>query len=125
MHFHRMQWDYWFVLSGHAFVALADLRRGSPTDGSVDTMGLSGEEPRGLFIPPGVAHGFFAQSDLVLAYMVDRTFDGSDELAIAWDDPGLGIAWPTREPVVSERDRANASLDDVRSDPPRYTPSLG
>ena len=125
IHLHRLQWDYWFVLSGRAFVALADLRSGSPTESSVDTMDLSDEEQRGLFIPPGVAHGFFARTDLVMLYLVDRAFDGSDELAVAWDDPGLAIAWPAREPVLSDRDRANPSLDDIRRDPPRYQPLLG
>jgi dTDP-4-dehydrorhamnose 3,5-epimerase len=125
MHLHRRQWDYWFVLSGEAFVALADLRDGSPTDRSVVTMRLSGEGPRGLFIPPGVAHGFFAETDLVLGYVVDRYFDGSDELAVAWDDPDLAIEWPTRQPVLSERDRANPSLREARRDPPRYEAPLG
>lgn len=124
MHFHLRQWDYWFVVSGVAFVALADLRDGSPTERSVVTMRLSGEEPRGLFIPSGVAHGFFAESDLVLEYVVDRYFDGSDELAVAWDDPDLAIEWPTREPALSEQDRANPSLQDVR-DRPRYEAPLG
>jgi dTDP-4-dehydrorhamnose 3,5-epimerase len=125
MHFHRLQWDYWFVQSGEAFVALADLRDGSPTESSIDTMRLSGDEHRGMFIPPGVAHGFLAETDVVLQYMVDRAFDGTDEYAVAWDDPGLEIAWPTREPILSERDRANPSMEEVRRDPPRYTGSLG
>jgi dTDP-4-dehydrorhamnose 3,5-epimerase len=125
MHFHRRQWDYWFVVSGEAFVALADLRDGSPTERSIVTMRLSGTEPRGLFIPPGVAHGFLAETDLVLEYVVDRYFDGSDELAVAWDDPDLAIEWPAQEPILSERDRANPSLEEVRRDPPRYRAPLG
>jgi dTDP-4-dehydrorhamnose 3,5-epimerase len=125
LHFHRLQWDYWFVQSGEAFVALADLRDGSPTERSIDTIRLSGGAHRGLFIPPGVAHGFLAESDVVLLYMVDRAFDGTDEYAVAWNDPGLGIAWPGREPILSERDRANPSLEDVRRDPPRYAAPLG
>src|SRR5712691_7173158 len=60
MHFHRSQWDFWFAVTGIAFVALADLRQGSPTNGATATLRLAGDEPRGLYIPPGVAHGFFA-----------------------------------------------------------------
>jgi len=125
MHFHRRQWDFWFVVSGAAFVALADLRRGSPTELGTMTFRLSGEEPRGLFIPPGVAHGFLAETDLVLEYLTNRYFDGSDEHGVAWDDPGLAIPWPTREPELSERDRSNPSFEDIRRDPPPFSPSLG
>ena len=59
----------------------------------------------GLFIPPGVAHGFLAVTDLTLGYLVDRYFDGSDEWGIAWNDPELGIDWPATDPVLSDRDR--------------------
>jgi dTDP-4-dehydrorhamnose 3,5-epimerase len=125
MHFHRLQWDYWFVVSGMAFVALADLRSGSPTERATMTMRLAADEPRGLFIPSGVAHGFFAESDTVLAYLLDRYFDGSDEFGFAWNDPSLGIDWPTADPILSDRDRASPSLADALQDPVPYTAILG
>ena len=125
LHFHRMQWDYWFVAAGEMFVAMADLRTGSPTERAVSTMRLSAETPRGLFIPPGVAHGFLAVTDLTLGYLVDRYFDGSDEWGIAWNDPELGIDWPATDPVLSERDRNNPRLAEVLRDPIPYRPDLG
>lgn len=125
MHFHRRQWDYWFVVSGVAFVALADLRSASPTEGATLTMRLAATEPRGLFIPPGVAHGFYAESDTLLEYLLDRYFDGSDEFGFAWNDPSLGIDWPTADPVLSDRDRANPSLAEALRDPVLYTTILG
>jgi dTDP-4-dehydrorhamnose 3,5-epimerase len=125
MHFHRTQWDYWFVLSGEAFVALVDLRAGSPTDRVTSTIRLSGETPQGLFIPPGVAHGFFAETDLVLEYLVDRYFDGTDEWGIAWNDPALGIDWPTVDPILSDRDRGNPILTEALQDPIPYPTRMG
>lgn len=125
MHFHRRQWDYWFVVSGMAFVALADLRTGSPTERATMTMRLAGDEPRGLFIPSGVAHGFFAESEFVLQYLNDRYFDGSDEFGFAWNDPSLGIDWPTAAPILSDRDRANPSMAEALRDPVPYTAILG
>ena len=125
LHFHRRQWDYWFALSGSAFVALVDLREGSPTELVTATLRLSEAEPAGLFVPPGVAHGYFAETGYVMAYLVDAYFDPSDELGVAWDDPDLGIGWPTSDPVLSERDRLNPSLEDIRRDLPRFHPSVG
>jgi dTDP-4-dehydrorhamnose 3,5-epimerase len=117
-HFHRRQADYWVVIEGRAFVGLIDLRAGSPTESERQQLTLDGDEPAGLYIPPGVAHGFYAQTDLILQYLVDTYHDGSDEFGVAWDDPDLGIAWPTTQPLLSERDRANPSLAEVLRDPP-------
>ena len=114
MHFHRRQWDYWFVVSGDAFVALVDLRAGSPTERVTSTMRLSGETPRGLFIPPGVAHGFLAETDLTLEYLVDRYFDGTDEWGVAWNDPELGIDWPAVDP-----DRCPTGIGATQASPRR------
>ena len=125
MHFHRVQWDYWCPVAGDAFVALADLREDSPTRGEVMTLGLNGHEPRGLFIPPGVAHGFYARTEFTMVYLVDAYFDGTDEQAVAWDDPDLGIVWPAGDRIVSERDRGNPSLAETLRTPPRYGPPLG
>jgi len=125
MHFHRRQWDYWFAVSGAMFVALADLRTGSPTEGATWTLRMSAETPKGLFIPPGVAHGFLAETDLILAYLVDRYFDGTDEWGIAWNDPALAIEWPSADPVVSDRDRSNPSLSEALRDPVPYAPAVG
>ena len=113
MHFHRRQADYWCIVLGRAFVALHDLRLASPTTGVTMTLTLDEGTPQGLFIPPGVAHGFYAETDVVLQYMVDEYFDGSDEYGIAWDDTSLGIDWPGIEPVLSDRDRSNPPLTEV------------
>ena len=125
MHFHRHQWDYWFALTGEMFIALTDLRRGSPTERATSTLRLSAERPQGLFIPSGVAHGFLAETDLVFGYLVDRYFDGSDEWGIAWDDPELGIDWPAADPVLSDRDRHNPRLAEALRDPVPYASQLG
>ena len=70
-------------------------------------MDMDGERPEALLIPPGVAHGFAAFTDLMLIYVVDRYFDTADELGIAWDDPGPGLDWGLAEPILSKRDREN------------------
>ncbi len=115
LHFHRHQADYWYVPSGRARIVLHDLRIGSPTEGATWSTGL-GSQPgtppaegdhRALYIPPGVAHGFAALTDLTITYLVDRYYDPDDELGLAWDDPDVGADWGVDQPVLSERDRAN------------------
>jgi len=117
LHFHRGQSDYWVVLEGRMFVGLVDLRPGATGERHQQLI-LDATEPQGLYIPAGVAHGFYAETDVVFQYMVDAYFDGSDEFGVAWDDPEVGIGWPAREPILSDRDRANPSLADVLAGPP-------
>ena len=107
------------VVGGTARVVLHDLRVGSPTDGATVEMNLGGDGPdrhRGLYIPPGVAHGFAALTDLTLTYLVDGTYDPDDELGVAWDDPAVGADWVVADPVLSARDRANPNRDDLSDD---------
>lgn len=123
LHFHRQQADWWTVLAGAAFVGLYDLRAGSPTEGVGVGLRLDADEAlHGLYIPPGVAHGFYAERDLLLHYLVDAEHTGADEHGVAWDDPGLGIPWPDPAPITSERDRSNPSLAEVLRDPPAFAP---
>ncbi len=121
-HFHRRQADYWCVFSGVAFIGLFDLRAGSPTQGQKAEIRIAADERRlGLFIPPGVAHGFYAETAVQLLYLVARYYTGEDEFGVAWDDPAIGIAWPVADPILSERDRSNPSLAEVLADPPTYS----
>jgi dTDP-4-dehydrorhamnose 3,5-epimerase len=125
MHFHRQQADYWCFTEGRAFVVLFDLRSGSPTERRVQTMELdAAERLRGIYLPPGIAHGFFTRSEVTLHYLVDRTFDAIDEFGFAWNDPGLAVDWPTTEPTLSERDGAAPALAGVLADPPQW-PAVG
>ncbi|MBA3778628.1 MAG: dTDP-4-dehydrorhamnose 3,5-epimerase family protein [Chloroflexi bacterium] len=114
MHFHRRQADLWVVIEGRAVVALADLRPmrdGTAHKPPVATVDLTVGDA--LFLPEWVAHGFFAPEEMALIYFVTQEFDGSDELGFAWDDPQVGIPWPSRDVILSERDRSNPSLGEA------------
>lgn len=113
LHYHMRQADYWYAPRGRIFVAMADLRPSSPSRGKTLTLEIGEGAELGVYIPPGVAHGFQALSDATLTYLVDRYYDASDEHGVAWDDPDLGIRWPITEAVLSDRDRANPRLADI------------
>jgi dTDP-4-dehydrorhamnose 3,5-epimerase len=119
LHFHRTQADYWVVLSGKVSVGLFDMREGSPTFGRSDQLDL-GEDLVGLYLPAGIAHGYYAIEDSAVLYFVDRYFSGEDEFGVAWDDPEIGIDWPEPRPLVSDRDRSNPPLAEALKSAPAY-----
>ena len=96
---------------------LHDLRTGSPTEGATEALEISEQDCRGLFIPPGVAHGFASLTDLTLTYLVDSYYNPADELGVAWDDPEIAAEWGLSDPTLSARDRANPRRADI--DPAR------
>lgn len=115
MHVHRRQADVWIPVDGQASVGLFDLRPHSATHGESWTGALvSGEGARAVYIPAGVAHGFCAVVPFTLLYLVDRGYDGTDELGFRFDDPELSFAWPVDDPIVSDRDREAPSAADLR-----------
>ena len=118
LHYHLHQADYWYVLNGTARVVLHDLRVGSPTDGATLVLQLGatpegGHDHRGVLIPPGVAHGFAALTDMTITYLVDGYYNPADELGVAWDDPAVGADWGLTDPVLSKRDQTNPARTDI------------
>lgn len=116
LHHHLRQADYWYVPSGSARVVLHDLRTGSPTEGATESFDLGGDDHRGVYIPPGVAHGFAATTDVTITYLVDRYYDPADELGVVWDDPDVAGDWGFVDPVLSDRDRQNPRRGDLPED---------
>jgi dTDP-4-dehydrorhamnose 3,5-epimerase len=113
LHYHLHQADYWYVPLGAARVVLHDLRAGGPTDAATLHLDLSDENHTGVFIPPGVAHGFAALTDMTITYLVDGYYNPADELGVAWDDPEVAADWGVVDPVLSGRDQANPRRVDI------------
>jgi dTDP-4-dehydrorhamnose 3,5-epimerase len=116
MHYHLFQADYWVVTHGRAFIALFDFRASSKTPEAIEALEVDGADQLGIYIPPGVAHGFYALTDTTLMYMVDQYFDGTDELGIYYEDPGLNVGWPDGERIVSERDATCPMMAEIEED---------
>jgi dTDP-4-dehydrorhamnose 3,5-epimerase len=111
LHYHLHQADYWYVPSGTARIVLHDLRQGGPTDGATLALDTSSDDHVGVYIPPGVAHGFAALTDVVITYLVDGYYNAADELGVAWDDPAIGADWGVTDPTLSARDQQNPRRD--------------
>jgi len=105
------------VAVGAVLDVAVDVRWGSPTFGQWVGVELSAENQRQLYIPVGFAHGFCVLSETAeFLYKVTSYYAPDDERGVAWDDPDIGIAWPTRSPLLSERDTCHPPLKDAPKD---------
>lgn len=104
------------VTQGRVFDVAVDIRCSSPTFGRWVGVELSGENHRQLWLPPGMAHGFFVTTDSAdFLYKTTDYYAPKAERCILWNDTDIGIAWPTGEvtPTVSLRDAAGTPLRDT------------
>ena len=102
------------AVEGEMFDVAVDIRRGSPTFSRWVGFVLSGENFRQLWIPPGFAHGFCVLSERVhVEYKCTDFYDAEDELAVAWNDPDIGIAWPIPAPALSAKDARAPRLAEI------------
>ena len=101
------------VLRGSAFDVIVDLRKGSPSYLQWDGLTLTESDHAQVYIPAGCLHGFLAlEDDTILSYKQTAEYDPSCEIAIAWNDQDLSIAWPltSAAPLLSAKDAANPTL---------------
>jgi len=102
------------VLSGEMFDVAVDIRSGSPAFGRWEGIILSAENRRQFYIPRGFAHGFCVLSDTaIFSYKCDDFYAPGCEGGIHWSDPDLGIDWPVKTPLVSEKDSRCLRLKDI------------
>jgi dTDP-4-dehydrorhamnose 3,5-epimerase len=114
MHLQLPPYDHaklvWCV-AGAMVDVLLDLRRGSPTYGEHVALELDESVPRGLYIPPGVAHGFCTTSDRsILGYLVTSVHSPQHDSGVRWDT--FGMEWPCGSPIVSARDATLPALEE-------------
>ena len=113
------------VIRGAAFDVAVDIRRGSPTFGKWVGVDLTAENHRQVFIPAGFAHGFCVLADASeIEYKCTDYYVPDDQHGVQWNDPTIGIPWPTASPILSDNDRAYPPLSLTREDLPRYEAAL-
>ncbi len=95
-----------------------DIRKGSPTLGRWVGVVASTENRRQVWAPAGFARGFCALSETVeIQYKCTGIYNNKAESGILWNDPAIGIDWPVKSPILSDKDRRAQTLDAVAGIP--------
>lgn len=98
-------------IRGAILDVFVDLRADSPTFGQWDSIELTEENKKMIFIPRGFAHGFCTLSEVSeVLYKVDNVYNREHESGLLWNDPDLGINWPVENPILSAKDEKNQTL---------------
>lgn len=105
------------VARGAVFDVAVDIRKSSPTFGRWVGVELSEDNHRQLWVPPGFAHGFLVLSETAdFLYKTTDYYAPAHERCIAWNDPAIGIDWPTAaEPRLSSKDQLGQWLQDAQT----------
>jgi len=104
-------------IRGSMYDVIVDLRPDSATFTRHFAVVLTAENRKMLYIPAGFAHGFLTLADdTEVTYRMGARYVPDAARGVRWDDPRLGIAWPARPAVISERDAAYPDLDPERID---------
>jgi dTDP-4-dehydrorhamnose 3,5-epimerase len=100
-------------LQGAILDVAVDLRVGSPTLGRWVAVELTADNKRQLMVPAGFGHAFLALTDdAEVFYKCTGYYTPSAEGGVAWNDPDIGVDWPTAAPILSRRDREQVSFQE-------------
>ncbi|MEU6078407.1 dTDP-4-dehydrorhamnose 3,5-epimerase family protein [Micromonospora sp. NPDC047074] len=118
------QAKYVCCVRGRVWDVVVDLRVGSPTFGQCEGIVLDDVDRRAVYLAEGLGHGFCALSDeATVMYLTSTTYRPEREHAVHALDPRLAIPWPVAAPLLSARDQAAPSFDELltRGELPPYT----
>lgn len=104
------------VIQGAVWDVAVDIRDKSPTFGKSMAVLLSGKNKKQMFIPRGFAHGFLTLEDnTIFSYKCDAYYNPMADAGIRFNDPQIGIEWPTVEGgyFLSEKDMKQPFLSRI------------
>jgi dTDP-4-dehydrorhamnose 3,5-epimerase len=105
-------------LQGAVLDVVVDIRVGSPTYGTWDSVLLDDADRRAVYLSEGLGHAFMALQDAsVVSYLCSTPYAPGREHGVHPLDPAVAIAWPTTgrdgaaiSPLLSDKDAAAPTL---------------
>ena len=99
------------VTQGKIFDVAVDLRKKSKYFGKHVSLVISEKDDFSFFIPSGFAHGFVCLSNkCTINYKCSKYRNQNSEKTLNWNDPNLKIKWPTKKPILSQKDKNGLNL---------------
>ncbi len=100
-------------INGSLFDVIVDLRKNSKTYKEWFGAILSSKNRKMMYVPEGFGHGFLTLEDHTeVIYFVSESFSPAHEKTLIWNDKEIGIKWPVKPTVISDKDKNNPSFDE-------------
>jgi len=97
---------------GEVFDVVVDIRKGSPNYGKWMGILLSEKNNLMIYVPVGFAHGFVVLSEFAdMIYKCTQEYSVENDRGIIWNDQTINIDWPIKDPIISEKDLKNPTLE--------------
>ena len=103
------------VTHGKIFDVAVDLRKNSKTFGKHYSIIITDKSNFSFYIPKGFAHGFLCLSqNCTINYKCSEYRNPKSEATLDWQDKELGIKWPIKKPIISQKDKNGLNLQDIK-----------
>ena len=108
LHGDSKSWKHISCLAGEVYLVVVDNRPKSENYLKWDSIVLSSKNRKSILIPPMFANGHFVLSNEATFFYKwsypGKYPDVQDQFTLKWNDPKIGIDWPTFNPILSKRD---------------------
>ncbi len=102
-----------YCTAGSILDVALDLRTGSPSYGIPISLEISAETGNMLYLPEGIAHGFYALTEATVVYNVSSVYSPEADSGVLWNS--IGMEWPSSAPDLSDRDTTFPTLEEFVS----------
>ena len=102
------------IVHGSGYCLWADNRPASPTYKQWQALVLSQQNRIQVYVPPGIGNSVLALDDnIVYFYKQTSHFEEYTQFTIQWNDPEWNFWWPTKNPILSQRDTLGEYVKDA------------
>ena len=102
------------VIKGKILDVAVDLRKNSNTYGKYFSIILSEKNCKGIFMPPGFAHGFQTlDEENIVCYSCTEYRSIGNEHVLKYNDPQLKIKWIKNKLIMTKKDRNAKTLNEL------------
>ena len=106
------------VMNGRVFDVVVDVRKNSPTFGKWCSAILDSKKKKSLWVPEGFGHGYLVLSKFAdVMYKCTCKYYPKNQVEIIWNDPFINIKWPTKKPILSQKDSLGYELKKMKNLP--------
>lgn len=109
IHGDSKSWKLVTCVYGDIFQVVVDCRKESETYKLYESFHINESNQISILISPRMGNAFYVKSNIgvyhyKLAYE-DNYIDADEQFSYRWNDPLFQIKWPSKSPILSERDK--------------------